>query len=66
MRGAAVLRQPLPATIESAEQSLRATRSSDELTSVWWRDCDGFEGEHRVRLQAVFTEMLRRFGALQP
>lgn len=65
MRGASFLKKPLPSTIESAEQSLRATKTNEELASVWWRDCDRFEGEARDKLQEVYTEMLFKHGALQ-
>lgn len=64
MRGAAVLKQPLPATIDSAEMALRSTRNTDELQSVWWRDAEQFSGDARVRLQDVFADKLRSFGAL--
>jgi len=51
---------------EAAAMSLRATTDRDELISVWFRDAERFEGEARERLQAIYAEKLRSFGALQP
>lgn len=66
MRGAAALKKPLPATEQEAAMALATTRNGDELTAIWWRDCEHFEAEARVRLQDIYTRQLRSFGALAP
>lgn len=64
MRGADTLRRP--AEVAEAEMALLATRTPAELISVWWRDCDCFPdgSEEREHLQEVYTEKLRKLGAL--
>lgn len=48
--------------------ALMATRTPAELISVWWRDCDCFPdgSDEREHLQEVYTEKLRKLGALAP
>jgi hypothetical protein len=63
MRGAAFLKSSAPAE-HAAALALRATKTNDELVSVWWRDCEQFDGEARERLQAIYAVQLRKMGAL--
>jgi hypothetical protein len=50
----------------AAGMALQLAATKDELISVWWREAEAFEGEARERLQAIFADMLRKFGVLQP
>ncbi len=34
----------------SAGMALSLAATKDELVSIWWRDCDRFEGDSRERL----------------
>jgi hypothetical protein len=54
------------AEVHAAELALKSARSTEELASIWFRDCDRFEGSQRIKLQAVYTRMLFKCGALQP
>lgn len=51
---------------EAAMFAMRATQTQDELTAVWWRDCDHFAGAARARLSDEFAINLKRLGAMQP
>ncbi len=66
MRGEGILRTQLVASInmEMAANALKATKTPDELISVWWRDCDGSTGEVRERLQEVYADKLKSLGAM--
>jgi hypothetical protein len=50
----------------AAGMALQLATNKDELISVWWREAEAFEGAARERLQAIFADMLRKFGVLQP
>lgn len=52
------------AECQAAKSALKAATSLDELTSIWWRDCERFEGEPRARLQATYTRMLHKFAPM--
>ena len=54
------------AEAHAAKLSIKAAKDADDVVSIWFRDCERFEGEHRVMLQTAYTRMLRKFGALQP
>lgn len=47
-----------------ARMSLRMARTKGELVARWNSDCEHFAGEARVKLQAIYTQKLRQFGAL--
>jgi hypothetical protein len=49
----------------SAGMSLKLATTKDELVSLWFRDCDHFEGEPRARLQDVYAEKLTEFAPMQ-
>jgi hypothetical protein len=49
----------------SAGMALKLATTKDELVSLWFRDCDHFEGEQRERLQAVYAEKLTEFAPMQ-
>lgn len=48
----------------AAGMALKLATSKDELVSLWFRDCDHFEGAARERLQAVYAEVLARFAPM--
>jgi hypothetical protein len=54
------------AELAAAELALKSARNTSELASIWFRDCDRFEGSQRERLQKVYTRQLFKCGALQP
>lgn len=45
----------------AAADALRATQTRDDLVSVWWRECDHFEGEARSRLQDIYDARLVKY-----
>lgn len=47
-----------------ARLALRRTRNNDELAAAWMVNAEHFTGEARVRLQAIFSQKMREFGAL--
>ncbi len=47
-----------------ARMSLRRARTTDELASAWRINCDHFQGVARERMQAIYTNCLRKLGAL--
>ena len=49
----------------SAGVALKLTTTKDELISVWYRDCDHFEGDARRRLQDVYADKLTQFAPMQ-
>jgi hypothetical protein len=49
----------------SAGMSLKLATTKDELVSLWFRDCDHFEGEQRARLLDVYAEKLTEFAPMQ-
>lgn len=54
------------AELHAAKMALESARDTAELASIWFRDCDRFEGAQREKLQRVYTRMLFKCGALQP
>lgn len=54
------------AEVDAAALALKSARSTEELASLWFRDCDRFEGAAREKLQRVYTRQLFKCGALQP
>ena len=50
---------------QSAGAALRLATTSDELVSVWWRDCERFTGDARARLQSIYAECLTQFAPMQ-
>ena len=49
----------------TAGVALKLATTKDELVSLWFRDCDHFEGEQRERLQNVYAEKLTEFAPMQ-
>ena len=47
-----------------ARMALRQAKSTGELASAWFVNCDHFEGEARVKLQGVYTKCLRKLGVM--
>lgn len=47
-----------------ARMSLRMARDRTALTSAWFLNCERFDGVAREKLQAIYTECLRKLGAL--
>jgi hypothetical protein len=51
--------------VEKAIKSLKDARTPQELVSLWWECCDGFEGHARKLAQAAYTLRLQQLtGAL--
>lgn len=48
----------------AAALSLRAAANKDDLVSIWWRECDHFDGAPRERLQEEYAIQLRRFAPM--
>lgn len=48
----------------AAGAALRSATTSDELISVWWRDCERFSGDARERLQMIYEECLTPFAPM--
>ncbi len=49
----------------SAGMSLNLATTKDELISLWYRDCDHFEGDARRRLQDIYADKLAQFAPMQ-
>jgi len=49
----------------AAGMALSLATTKDELVSLWFRDCDHFEGEARERLQTIYAEALVKFAPMQ-
>lgn len=54
------------AELHAAELALKSARDTADLASIWFRDCDRFDGWQREKLQRVYTRMLFKCGVLQP
>ena len=51
--------------LEAALSRLKEARNPEELVSLWWECCDGFEGHARKLAQAAYTLRLQQLtGAL--
>jgi hypothetical protein len=46
--------------VEKAIKSLKDARTPQELVSLWWECCDGFEGHARKLAQAEYSKQLQR------
>ena len=49
----------------AAGMALRLANTQAELVSIWFRDCDHFEGAQRERLQAIYAQCLTQFAPMQ-
>ncbi len=49
----------------AAAMALRAARTTDELVSIWWRECEHFAGPARDRLREEYTTKLHMFAPMQ-
>lgn len=49
-----------------ARMSLRMAKSRTELVAAWFLNCDRFDGDARVRMQDIYSECLRKLGAMSP
>lgn len=47
-----------------ARMSLRRARTTDDLAAAWALNCDHFRGDARLKMQAIYTNCLRKLGAL--
>ncbi len=47
-----------------ARMALRMAHDKPSLIAAWFLNCDRFDGDARVRLQDIYTERLRKLGAL--
>ncbi len=47
-----------------ARLALRTTRNREELVAAWALNAEHFRGDERIRLQRIFSDKLRSFGAL--
>lgn len=45
----------------AAGMALSLAETRDELVSVWWRSCERFTGDARLRLQDIYQDELRKF-----
>lgn len=49
-----------------ARMSLRMAKDRAELIAAWFVNCDHFDGEQREKLQDIYSQCLRKLGALAP
>jgi hypothetical protein len=49
---------------EAAKVALAGAKQPGDLVSAWWGYCDKFDGPPREELRRLYTEQLRRLGAL--
>lgn len=49
----------------AAGVALALANTKDELVSIWWRDCDHFEGDARQRLQDIYADKIANFAPMQ-
>lgn len=47
-----------------ARMSLRTATNRTELITAWFLNCDHFDGEARVKMQNIYSQCLKKFGAL--
>ena len=61
MNSASLIESADMAEERAAADALRTAQTRDDLVSVWWRECDHFQGEARVRLQDIYDARLIKY-----